>query len=86
MSKTMSRNLHLNSTELLNLGKIFSQMIDFRSRFTATHSTGVSIVAEMLAEFIGFSEEECLVMRLTGKLHDLGKLAMPTEILEKKVT
>ena len=82
--KTISRNLHLDSTELLNLGKIFSQMIDFRSSFTATHSTGVSTVAEMLAEFIGFSEDECLLMRLAGNLHDIGKLVIPIEILEKK--
>ncbi len=84
MSKTLSRNLHLNLNELMNLGKIFSQMIDFRSSFTATHSTGVSTVAEMLAEVIGFSEDECLLMRLAGKLHDIGKLVIPTEILEKK--
>jgi HD-GYP domain-containing protein (c-di-GMP phosphodiesterase class II) len=31
----------------------------------------------------GFSEEECWMMHLVGLLHDLGKLAVPAEILEK---
>ncbi len=31
----------------------------------------------------GFSKEELRLMRIAGHLHDLGKLAIPSEILEK---
>ncbi|MCK8824924.1 HD-GYP domain-containing protein [Fuchsiella alkaliacetigena] len=68
---------------LYNLGKLFSQIIDFRSRFTAAHSSGVAASAEALANFIGMSEHKARKLKVAGYLHDLGKLAVPTEILEK---
>ena len=79
----LSRNLHLNNEDLMSLGKLYSQIIDFRSSFTSTHSSGVSAVAEALAVHCGFSREECLMMRLAGYLHDIGKLVVPESILEK---
>ena len=68
---------------LLGLSDLFRRIIDFRSRFTATHSVGVAVSAEALAREAGFSRRECLMMRVAGHLHDLGKLAVPVEILEK---
>jgi HD-GYP domain-containing protein (c-di-GMP phosphodiesterase class II) len=76
-------NPKLNYDELLSLSQMFSTLIDFRSRFTATHSAGVSATAESLARLHKFSPGECKMMRLAGFLHDLGKLAVPAEILEK---
>lgn len=69
--------------DLLSLAKVFSHIIDFRSRFTSTHSSGVSATATALAKFARFTERECKMMTIAGYLHDLGKLAVPTEILEK---
>lgn len=88
ISSILARRSRLPITELdmmglLDLAKLFSQIIDFRSRFTATHSSGVAASAEALARFIGFSERECQMMKIAGYLHDLGKLAVPAEILEK---
>jgi HD-GYP domain-containing protein (c-di-GMP phosphodiesterase class II) len=68
---------------LLQFTKLFSQIIDFRSSFTATHSSGVAYTSEALARVIGLSDYECQTMRIAGFLHDLGKLAIPREILEK---
>lgn len=73
----------LNIDELLDISKIFEKIIDFRSRFTATHSTGVAHVACKLAEFSGMPQKEIKMMRIAGNLHDLGKLAVPNKILEK---
>ncbi|AZR73977.1 phosphohydrolase [Anoxybacter fermentans] len=73
----------LDLEELLNLTRLFSRIIDFRSRFTATHSSGVAATAEALAKIMGMSKRECMMMRIAGYLHDLGKLAVPAEILEK---
>jgi len=75
--------IELNMDGILSLGKVFSRIIDFRSRFTATHSSGVAASASCLARLVGFSEEECVKMEVAGYLHDLGKLAVPAEILEK---
>jgi len=81
--RTKLPSIELNLKELINLGKLFCQIIDFRSHFTATHTSGVAASAETLARLSGFSERECHSMRLAGYLHDLGKLAVPSEILEK---
>ncbi|HEB13239.1 MAG TPA: HD domain-containing protein [Actinobacteria bacterium] len=81
--KSQSRILHLDAEGLLDLARLFCQIIDFRSRFTATHSSGVAATVEAIAENIDFSQKELLMIKLGGYLHDLGKLAVPVEILEK---
>jgi len=68
---------------LRNFAGVVSHIIDFRSRFTATHSSGVAAVAKELCVLSGFSEKECDLMEIAGLLHDLGKLAVPNDILEK---
>lgn len=73
----------LDIESLMELTNIFRRIIDFRSRFTATHSTGVAAAAEAIAELFGFPEQERRMMKIAGFLHDLGKLAVPEEILEK---
>jgi HD-GYP domain-containing protein (c-di-GMP phosphodiesterase class II) len=62
---------------------MFSHIIDFRSPFTATHSSGVTTTAEFLARAMDFSDNEAFMMKIAGYLHDLGKLAVPSEILDK---
>lgn len=73
----------LDREKLEELARLFSHVIDFRSRFTATHSFGVAATAEKIAEFYKFSEMERHIIRIAGYFHDLGKLAVPTYILEK---
>ena len=80
--KAKAVTLELDLEGLLSLAKLFSQIVDFRSRFTAVHSSGVAATAMALAGFCGFSEEDCRLMHIAGYLHDLGKLAVPAEILE----
>ena len=75
--------LELDLNLLESFAKTLSKIIDFRSEFTATHSQGVSAVAYNLAKFCGLSEEKCIKLRIAGLLHDIGKLGISTEILEK---
>jgi HD-GYP domain-containing protein (c-di-GMP phosphodiesterase class II) len=73
--------LDLNGLE--QIGKIFCRIVDFRSRFTATHSAGVAAVARELARRMHFSQRECRLMLIAGYLHDLGKVSVPNSILDK---
>lgn len=77
------RTIRLDTEGILGLSRMFARIIDFRSHFTATHSSGVAASAEALARLCGCSAEECAQMRIAGLLHDLGKLAVPAELLEK---
>jgi HD-GYP domain-containing protein (c-di-GMP phosphodiesterase class II) len=87
-NRSFERKVHLRSFTLdtdgiLGLSRMFARIIDFRSRFTATHSSGVAASAEALARLSGRSVADCAQMRIAGLLHDLGKLAVPAELLEK---
>lgn len=79
----LSAKVALDLDELLVLALVFHIIIDFRSRFTAFHSCGVAGVAVELAKNIGFSESELKFIEIAGYLHDVGKIAIPIEILEK---
>ena len=76
-------DVHINDKEFLGLTNLFRRIIDFRSQFTASHSAGVAAVAETLAAHSGFSASDQRMIHLAGLMHDLGKLAVPAEILEK---
>ena len=75
--------LDLEIDDIIDLTSIFSQIIDFSSSFTARHSAGVAKTAEYLAKLIGFSPYECKMMLIAGHLHDLGKIAISNDIIEK---
>ncbi len=76
-------NIEMDVDNLMDLVQLFARIIDFRSPFTATHSSGVAATAEALGRISGFSDRECKILKMSGYLHDLGKLAVPGEILEK---
>lgn len=71
------------TTELRHLAGIFSRIVDAKSPFTAEHSLGVSRVARLLATKMGVSAINCDKLEIAGLLHDLGKLRVPDEILDK---
>ncbi|MCE5285198.1 MAG: HD domain-containing protein [Pelosinus sp.] len=69
--------------DTLNIADIFSRIIDSTSRFTGRHSRSVAAIASFLAKAKGYSAEEVKTMQIAGLLHDLGKLSIPNDILEK---
>ena len=73
----------LSLDDVVEWTRFMSQVIDFRSPFTAMHSAGVAATASTMAELSGMSEVECKMMRIAGYLHDIGKLKIPDEVLEK---
>lgn len=77
------KDMQISEDEFLGLTNLFRRIIDFRSPFTASHSAGVAAVAEILAKRCGFSPADQHMIHLAGLMHDLGKLAIPAEILEK---
>ena len=69
--------------ELRRLAEMFSRIVDAKSPFTASHSLGVARLARFIAERMSVTPENCDKIEIAGLLHDLGKLRIPDEILDK---
>lgn len=69
--------------ELRSLVQIFSSIVDAKSSYTKEHSDGVARLARYLGTLFGLAEATCEMLELAGLLHDLGKLRVPDELLEK---
>jgi diguanylate cyclase (GGDEF)-like protein len=63
-----------------------AKAVDARDTYTGSHSERVAELAARVAMRIGLDREQIELTRLAGSLHDLGKLAIPEEILRKPGT
>jgi diguanylate cyclase (GGDEF)-like protein/putative nucleotidyltransferase with HDIG domain len=57
--------------------------IDAKDHYTQGHSQKVSAYAALIAEALGMSDAEIEEIRLGGVLHDIGKVGVPENILNK---
>jgi diguanylate cyclase (GGDEF)-like protein len=60
-----------------------AKAVDARDAYTGSHSERVGELAARIATRLGVDADEVELTRLAGSLHDLGKLAIPEEILRK---
>ena len=77
------RKMEIGFSDISLISELFRNIIDFRSRFTSTHSSGVAASASMLSKVFGLTETETGLMEVAGNLHDVGKLAISSSILNK---
>jgi HD-GYP domain-containing protein (c-di-GMP phosphodiesterase class II) len=67
-----------------SISRIFARLVDSITPWVGTHSAGVAESAAALAQRLNFSPRKQILMRAAGYLHDLGKITVPSEILNKK--
>jgi PAS domain S-box-containing protein/putative nucleotidyltransferase with HDIG domain len=60
-----------------------ASIVEMRDPYTAGHQRRVSDLARAIAVEIGFSPDEVDTIRVASLIHDLGKIAVPAEILSK---
>ena len=67
---------------------VLSKIIDSKSEYTQRHSTGLSKKVEVMCDFYKVTGDEKMKLIIAADLHDIGKLAVPNEILDspKKLT
>ena len=58
--------------------------IDAKDQYTHGHSTRVAVYARQIAELAGKNDKECEEIYLSALLHDIGKIGVPGEIINKK--
>lgn len=65
------------------IAELFAHIIDYKSPFTKTHSIGVAEKAERMAKTLGYEADHADSLYMAGALHDIGKLLVDVEVLEK---
>jgi putative nucleotidyltransferase with HDIG domain len=65
------------------IAEAFARVIDAKSPFTARHSQRVAEIADGIATALSFDGDERRVLRRAALLHDIGKLAISNQILDK---
>jgi hypothetical protein len=61
-----------------------AQATESRDANTGLHTRRVGNLSALLAAELGWSDAQCLLMRLAAPLHDVGKIAIPDSILLKE--
>lgn len=74
---------NLSIDKILEIMKVFSKIIDSKSHFTKTHSSGLAEKVSIMSDIYRFSYDEKIKLIIAAKLHDIGKLAIPNSILDK---
>ncbi len=60
-----------------------SNTVELRDPYTAGHQRRVAKLARAVAQHLGYSEEQVELIYLAGVVHDIGKIAVPSEILSR---
>jgi putative nucleotidyltransferase with HDIG domain len=60
-----------------------ADVVDHRDRYTFQHSQSVADHAVRTAKKLGLPDREVELIRLAARVHDLGKIAVPDEVLHK---
>ena len=63
--------------------QVFAKSIDVKDEYTNGHSFRVAKYTKMIAEKAGYSEAEVEKFYNIGLMHDMGKITIPNEILNK---
>ncbi|MEG1774212.1 MAG: HD domain-containing protein, partial [Oscillospiraceae bacterium] len=68
---------------LFHIAAMFASIIDYKSEATRTHSLGIAQKALTMARYYGYDEETAQQLYFAGAVHDVGKLVVSKDVLEK---
>ena len=73
----------LERGEVIAYSKMLAYSIDFRSESTVKHTIVVEAISYQIAKLYGLSDKKLTRIKIAAALHDIGKIGIPVEILEK---
>lgn len=76
-------NITIDFPQFRHVARLVSSIVDAKSHFTAAHSLGVAQLARHLADRMGIRADALAQVEIAGLMHDVGKLCVPDEIVEK---
>lgn len=68
---------------IMSTVQAISQMVDLRDPYTSGHERRVGDLAAAIGREMGMNEHQTTGLRVAGNVHDVGKIAVPAEILSK---
>lgn len=72
-----------SASEIKDIATLFATITDYKSKFTSKHSLGIAQKAETMGKYYGYSAEKVEELYFAGAFHDVGKLVVDKDILEK---
>lgn len=75
--------MELSMDVVKDMASVFASITDYKSPFTCRHSIGIAEKAFKMGQFYGYDQFECDKLYVAGALHDVGKLLVSNDILEK---
>lgn len=79
---TQTTKLLSSESDAVNILDLLSNLKDYDDS-TYAHSLNVSIICRVFGQWLKMSNEDLDVLTVCGILHDLGKLLIPPEIIQK---
>jgi putative two-component system response regulator len=61
----------------------FTNLVEARDPYTAGHQAAVARLAVAVGEEMGLAPDQLMCIRMSGLVHDIGKVYVPTEFLNK---
>lgn len=86
MLSTHTRNVQLFDEKeelMLDVIKSLVRSLEARDQYTCGHSDRVAVLSRLLASEMGLAEAELQEIYVTGLLHDIGKVGVPDQVLNK---
>ena len=85
--KSMARDIEARSAQIESLARhvvqTLAEAIDAKDTYTNGHSDRVAAYSREIAKRYGYSEKEQDDIYMMGLLHDVGKIGVPDEIINK---
>ncbi len=69
---------------LHQLAESLGSAIDAKDTYTSLHSEEVAEISFTIAMSMGFSQKDADIIHVAGHLHDIGKIGVPDNILQKR--
>ncbi|MHB1680461.1 MAG: HD domain-containing phosphohydrolase [bacterium] len=79
------KKLHDTLENSENIIMSLALAIEAKDKYTSGHSKRVSILAYNFGKYLELQEEDCLLLKRAGCIHDIGKIGIPNDILNKTV-
>jgi HD-GYP domain-containing protein (c-di-GMP phosphodiesterase class II) len=76
-------SIDIEDPAIIAIGGFIARIIDHKSRFTRVHTLQIANRSWLMADYYGYDGGQKNQLFLAAALHDLGKLTIPSEILEK---